>query len=868
MQLDEFTDVAGDIIMSSIQKAKSLNKAPVPEFILESIIEHSDSPVSAMMISHKIDKEKVLRETKEYLSTLPDAPDVHSSEEGVITVHPRLAALLERAKKSANDAGDTYVDTLTVFKQFYTEGTDNKGAHLLTSNGMSMEKAVSSFKKIRGNKKVKTRKERLDSKVLEKYCTNMVKAASLGEFSPVIGREFETRRIIQILCRKSKNNPIIIGEPGVGKTAVVEGLAQRIHRGDVPDFLEDSELYELKISALVGGAKHRGDLEERVTELMDVIANLPKNIVLFIDEIHSIGKSGGDVSLSDLFKPALSRNKIRIIGATTLDEYRNFIEKDKALERRLQSVFVEPPSVRETVGILRGLRDTYEAFHGLHIKDASLITASELSDRYITFRNLPDKAIDLIDEAAARVRAENEMTPAVMSDLSQKLLMIDIELDSLRKESDDDAKQEIDELEKERANAREKLSTLQRKFDTEKGVIDRYRKAKAAKLKVEAKLADAQAGGSDRDDYFRMKVEDLPKVEEDLRDAQQAFHQLRQTGELMVKEEISPLEIAQVISDWIGIPAENLSKSDREKLTTLKGDIEAQVYGQPDAVKGVSDAIIRSRAGLSDESRPIGSFLFLGPSGVGKTWLAKCLAKLMFDDYEHMIRIDMSEYGEKHSVSRLVGAPPGYIGFEQGGQLTEAVRRRPYSIVLLDEIEKAHPEVFDVLLQVLDDGRLTDGQGRVVNFKNTIIIMTSNIGSHLLLEALTSTGEVSDSVRENVITLLRAKYRPEILNRIDEIVVFNPLSKDLLGKIAITCLEEVRDRLSKKKIKIEWTDQLIQYLNSQQYDPSQGARGMKAFVKKNVETDIASAIVHNHDVSSFKIDVVDDKVQIQPVENN
>ena len=867
MQLDEFTDVAGDIIMSSIQKAKSLNNAPVPEFILEGIIEHSDSPVSAMMISHKIDKDKVLRETKEYLTTLPEAQEVPDEEEGVITVHPRLAALLERAKKAAADAGDTYVDTLTVFKQFYTEGTDNKGVHLLTSNGMSLERAVSSAKKIRGNKKVKTRKERLDSKVLEKYCTNMVKAASLGEFSPVIGREFETRRIIQILCRKSKNNPIIIGEPGVGKTAVVEGLAQRIHRGDVPDFLEDSELYELKISALVGGAKHRGDLEERVTELMDVIANLPKNIVLFIDEIHSIGKSGGDVSLSDLFKPALSRNKIRIIGATTLDEYRNFIEKDKALERRLQSVFVEPPSVRETVGILRGLRDTYEAFHGLHIKDASLITASELSDRYITFRNLPDKAIDLIDEAAARVRAENEMTPAVMSDLSQNLLMIDIELDSLRKESDEDSKQETEELEKERANAQEKLSTLQRKFDTEKGVIDRYRKAKASKLKVEAKMADAQAGGSDRDDYFRMKVEDLPGVEEELKSAQQAFQQLRQTGELMVKEEISPLEIAQVISDWIGIPAENLSKSDREKLATLREDIESQVYGQPDAVKGVSDAIIRSRAGLSDESRPIGSFLFLGPSGVGKTWLAKCLAKLMFDDYEHMIRIDMSEYGEKHSVSRLVGAPPGYIGFEQGGQLTEAVRRRPYSIVLLDEIEKAHPEVFDVLLQVLDDGRLTDGQGRMVNFKNTIIIMTSNIGSHLLLEALTSTGEVSDAVRENVITLLRAKYRPEILNRIDEIVVFNPLSKDLLGKIAITCLEEVRDRLSKKKIKIEWTDQLIQYLNSQQYDPSQGARGMKAFVKKHVETDIASAIVHNHDVSSFKIDVVDDKVQIQPVEN-
>ena len=869
MQMDEFTDVAADIIMSAITSAKELKKPPVPEFILESIIEHADSPVSAMMISHKIDKDKVLAETKEYLLTLPEIVD-DPSEGEVINVHPRFASLLERAKKVSTDAGDSYVDTLTVFKQFYTEGTDNKGLHLLSSNGLSLEKVVSSFQKIRGNKKVKTRKERLDSKVLNRYCTNMVKAAAKGDFSPVIGRESETRRIIQILCRKSKNNPIIIGEAGVGKTAIVEGLAQRIHRGDVPDFLEDSELYELRISSLLGGAKHRGDLEERVTELMDVIADLPKNIILFIDEIHSIGSSsgGGDTSLSDLFKPALSRNKIRIIGATTLDEYRNFIEKDKALERRLQSVFVEPPSVRETVGILRGLRDTYEAFHGLHIKDASLITACELSDRYVTFRNLPDKAIDLIDEAAARVRAENEMTPAVMSDLFQKLLMIDIEIDSLRKESDEDSKQELGDLEKERANAQEKFDTLQRKFNTEKGVIDRYRKAKAAKLKVESKLADAHAGGAGRDDYFRMKVEDLPKVEEGLKDAQQAFQQLRQSGELMVKEEISPLEIAHVISDWIGIPAENLSKSDREKLGTLQEDIEALVFGQPIAVKGVSDAIIRSRAGLSDETRPIGSFLFLGPSGVGKTWLAKCLAKLMFDDYDHMVRIDMSEYGEKHSVSRLVGAPPGYIGFEQGGQLTEAVRRRPYTIVLLDEIEKAHPEVFDVLLQVLDDGRLTDGQGRMVNFKNTIIIMTSNIGSHLLLNALSTTGKVSGAVRDQVSALLRSKYRPEILNRIDEVVIFDPLGKDLLRKIAVTCLEEVKNRLAKKKIKLEWTDALIEYLNDQEYDPSQGARGMKAFVKKNVETDIAGAIVRHHDVTGFQIDVVDGEVKIHPLQDN
>jgi len=868
LQLDDFTHLASEIILNSVRSAQKENKSPLPEFVLLEMIEHKDSPVLSVLVSHKIDKDSLLNALKHHISKLGTVPIQESDGANSLAVHPRLVSLLERAKKSSLDSSDSYVDTMTIFKQFYTEGTSNPAADILNRYGLAVEKVVTSFQKFRAGKTVKTRKERAGSKTLLKYCTDMVKSASENSYSPVIGREFETRRIIQILCRKSKNNPIIIGESGVGKTAIVEGLAQRIHRGEVPEFLEDCVLYELKVSSLIGGAKHRGDLEERVTELIDIIVDFPKNVVLFIDEVHSIGASAGETSLADLFKPALSRNKVRIIGATTLDEYRNFIEKDKALERRFQSVFVEPPTVRETVGILRGLRDTYEAFHGLHIRDASLITACELSDRYITFRNLPDKAIDLIDEAAARVRAENEMTPVVMSDLSQKLLMTDIEIESLRKEEDEDSKEELKDLKRERADIQEKFDTLQRKFNTEKGVIDRYRKAKAAKLKVEAKLADAEAGGSDRDQYFKMKVEDLPIVEKELSNAQLAFQHLRQSGELLVKEEINPLEIAQVVSDWIGIPAENLSKSDRDKLVTLQEDIEDLVYGQKEAVKSVSDAIIRSRAGLSDETRPIGSFLFLGPSGVGKTWLAKCLAKLMFDDYDHMIRIDMSEYGEKHSVSRLVGAPPGYIGFDQGGQLTEAVRRRPYSIVLLDEIEKAHPEVFDILLQVLDDGRLTDGQGRIVNFKNTVIVMTSNIGSHILLDALSSTGEVSQSVRDQVIALLKAKYRPEILNRIDDIVVFNPLPKELLGKIAITCLEEVRARMSKRKISLEWTDALIDYLNSQEYDPSQGARGMKAFVKKNIETDIAGTIVRHHDASALKIDVIDGEVKIQPLGDN
>jgi ATP-dependent Clp protease ATP-binding subunit ClpB len=865
MNLDIFTDVASDIILNSIKQAEEVKKPPEPEFILSQFLKNPEGPLGSILVSHKIDKDTLSKNLDGYLETLPETVSDPSSG-NTINVTPRFVSLLQRAEKSSQDLGDVYVDSLTILKQFYTEGNNNPALDILLMSGLTLDKVMSSYRKMKGTKRVKSRKERRDEKILDAFCTNMVTQATEGEYEPVIGRDPEMRRIAQILCRKSKNNPIIIGASGVGKTAIVEGFAQRIVKGEVPEFLQDFELLQLSISSIVGGAKHKGELEERVNELLSTVEDSQKNIVLFIDEIHTLG-SNNDTSLIDLFKPALSRNKIKVIGATTLDEYRKYIEKDKALERRFQPVFVEPPSVRESVGILRGLRDTYEAFHGLIIRDAALVTAAELSERYITFRNLPDKAIDLIDEAAARVRSENEMTPVEMSELSQKIMMLDIEIHSLSKEPDEDSKKELDALSKDRANAREKLDHLSRKFEAEKTVISRYRKAKAEKLKLDAKMASAEAGGHERDLYYQMKVEDLPRVEESLEKAKSAFQELRSAGDLLVREEITPIEIAKVISAWLGIPAETLSKSDREKLSSLKDDLQEHVFGQEKAVDSVVDAIIRSRTGLSDETRPIGSFLFLGPSGVGKTWLAKCLAKLMFDDYEHMIRIDMSEYGEKHSVSRLVGAPPGYIGFEQGGQLTEAVRRRPYSIVLLDEIEKAHVEVFDVLLQVLDDGRLTDGQGNVVDFKNTVIIMTSNIGSHLLLDALQQTGEVSDQTREAVTSLLRKKYRPEILNRIDEIAVFDPLGNDMLGKIASSCLNEIKERLAKKKMTLEWTDNLIDYINKQEYDASQGARGMKSFIKKTVETSLASAMVAHYDCTGFKVDVVDGEVKIDPLEN-
>ena len=868
MKIEEFTDVAAEAIMASVKFAVESNQPPDPEHLLKELLSRTDSPVIPIFVSNQIDKDACLEELVEYIRTLPSGQLENVGDEKVVSVSSRMNDMFERARKAATDSGDDYVDTLTLFKQFYTEGPEYRSHNLLLKYGLTADKVSKSFRQISSGKKITSRKEKAVLKTLTDYCVNMISSAKKGDYAPVIGREFETRRIIQILCRKSKNNPVVIGEPGVGKTAIIEGLAQKMSRGDVPDFLKGADLYELNMSKLIGGSAHRGDIEKKVDELVEAIKSAPRKVILFIDELHTIGASGGDASLSNALKPALSRGKFRIIGATTLDEYRKSIESDKALERRFQSVFVEPPSVREAVGILRGLRDTYEAFHGLRIKDASLVTAAELSDRYITFRNLPDKAIDLVDEALARVRAENEMTPAEMSDLYQKKIMLDIEIGSLSKEESDEVKEEIEDLQKERANVSERHEVLSRKFEAEKQVVERYRKAKAQKLKIDSQMADGLAGGEHRDDYYKLKTEALPAANQNLENAQKDLEELKKSGSLMVRDEISPLEVAQVVSEWIGVPAENLSKSDREKLASLADDLAGQVYGQPAAVKSVCDAIIRSRAGLSDETRPVGSFLFLGPSGVGKTWLAKCLAKLLFDDYDHMIRIDMSEYGEKHSVSRLVGAPPGYIGFEQGGQLTEAVRRRPYSIVLLDEIEKAHTEVFDILLQVLDDGRLTDGQGRIVNFKNTVIIMTSNIGSHLLLDSLNATGEVSDPVREQVITLLRAKYRPEILNRIDDIVVFDPLSKDLLGKIAVTCLEEVKARLKKKKIEISWTQDLIAHLNSQAYDPAQGARGMKAYVKKNVETHIASAIVKNHDKVKFSIDINDGEVKIDALEDN
>jgi len=687
----------------------------------------------------------------------------------------------------------------------------------LLEAGLTQEAVEAEVEILRQGKKVENRRERNSIKVLLSKGRELVAECAEGKISPVIGREDEIRSVIRILCRRNKNNPIIIGKPGVGKTAIAHLLAHRIHKGDIPSHLQGAKLLQLDAASLTAGAKHRGDLEERLTGILSEVETSPTPIILFIDEIHMICGSGdSNGSIASVLKPFLDRGAVRVVGATTEDEFRTSIEADAALERRFQTVYVEPPTSRQTMAILRGLRDSYEAYHGLQIRDAALIAAVELSERYVPSRNLPDKAIDLVDESTAKVRADNTSAPPELESLNQKVMILEVEIDSLSKETNVD--QQLTEMKKELAGSREKRNGLQTQFDAEKAAMDKIKEAKSKILKIEAKIQDAQAM-SDAIALQRLTTVDKVLADSALNTAEFAMKSARQNSQMM-KDEITPLEIAEVVAAWTGIPAADLSKTEKEKLSGLEDLLNGTVLGQGRAVKAVAQSIVRSRAGLSDESKPIGSFLFLGPSGVGKTWLAKSLAKIMFDDYDHVIRVDMSEYGEKHSISRMVGAPPGYIGYEQGGQLTEAVRRRPYSIVLLDEIEKAHPEVFDVLLQLLDDGRLTDGQGRLVDFKNTVVIMTSNIGSHMLLEALQKDGDVTEETREKVLELLRAKYRPELLNRIDDIAVFNPLAESNLVGIAKNVMDDISRRLEKKGILVSFDPDMYEKVAKETYDPT------------------------------------------------
>ena len=862
MLIEDFTDLAATALQAASKLSKQMDHPqPYPEHLLLTMLQQEESPVRSILAKLSIDREQLRLKISEHLTKMKKLPPTNAHED-TITVSPRLLRILDRAQLEAKSKGDSFASSSILFLQMFSEPADSQPAHrFLLEVGVTKEAVEKEIEIQRQGKKVEDRREGRSLKLLFQSGRELVSEVALGKIPPVIGREDEIRSVVRILCRRTKNNPVIVGKPGVGKTAIAHLLAHRIHRGEVPSHLEGAKLLQLDINALLSGTSSRGDLEEKASSIFSQVEEAGVPIILFIDEIHMIcPPDTGGSSIAAVLRPYLDRGGVRVVGATTEDEFRVSIEKDTALERRFQTVYVEPPTTRQTMAVLRGLRDSYEAYHGLQIRDAALISAVELSERYVPSRNLPDKAIDLVDEATAKVRADNTSAPPELESLNQKVMILEVEIESLEKEVGVD--QQLAEMKKELAGAKEKRNALQGQFDAEKAAMDKFKEAKSRLIDIEAKIQDAQAV-SDAVGLQRLTTVDKVLADSALSTAEFAVKSARQNSQMM-KDEITPMEIAEVVAAWTGIPAADLSMSEKEKLAGLEGHLNSTVLGQERAVKSVAEAIVRSRAGLSDETKPIGSFLFLGPSGVGKTWLAKCLAKIMFDDYDHIVRVDMSEYGDKHTVSRMVGAPPGYVGYEQGGQLTEAIRRRPYSIVLLDEIEKAHTEVFDVLLQLLDDGRLTDGQGRLIDFKNTVVIMTSNIGSHMLLDAIEKDGDVTEETREKVLDLLRSKYRPELLNRIDDIAVFNPLAESNLAGIAKNVLDDITRRLDKKGIEVEFDDQMYDKVAKETYDPTVGARAIRRWTQKNVEGALANAIITaGEDAGKFIVTLTDEGVDIK-----
>ena len=708
---------------------------------------------------------------------------------------------------------------------------------------LDRERFLQALSQVRGHKSVTTDNPEATYESLEKFGYDLVERARSGKLDPVIGRDGEIRNIIRILSRKTKNNPVLIGEPGVGKTAAVEGLAQRIVRGDVPEALKDKKVYALDMGALVAGAKYRGEFEERLKAVLEEIKASDGQILLFIDELHTIvgaGKTDGAMDAGNMLKPMLARGELHCIGATTLNEYRMYIEKDAALERRFQPVMVEEPTVEDTISILRGLKDRYEIFHGVKIADAALVAAAVLSNRYITDRFLPDKAIDLVDEACALIKTELDSMPTSLDDMQRHLTQLEIEEAALKKETDSLSVERLEKLREELANTRESFSKEKAKWDNEKAEVERLQKIKEEIEEVQKEIEREQMGSMDYNKIAELQYGRLPALQKQLAMEEE---KVADTGHTMVHENVSEEEISRIVSRWTGIPVARLTESEREKTLHLEEELHKRVVGQDEGVAKVADAILRSKAGIKDPGKPIGSFLFLGPTGVGKTELAKTLAASLFDDEQNMVRIDMSEYMEKYSVSRLIGAPPGYVGYEEGGQLTEAVRRKPYTVVLFDEIEKAHPDVFNVLLQILDDGRVTDSQGRTVDCKNTILIMTSNIGAEYLLEGIREDGSIEADKEEMVMQSLNAHFRPEFLNRLDEIVLFKPLQPDMIRQIIQLLVADLNERMRDRQITVTLTDAAMDFVTDAAYEPAYGARPLKRYLQKHVETLLARMIV-------------------------
>ena len=762
------------------------------------------------------------------------------AEMGTITISQRVAKAIANAEALAKRLRDEYVSVEHIFAELLREPASTGLGQVAADAGLSAEKFTETMMAVRGPHRVTSANPEESYEALSKYGRNLVEAASKGKLDPVIGRDAEIRRVIRILSRRTKNNPVLIGEAGVGKTAIAEGLAYRIVKGDVPEGLKNKTIFALDMGALIAGAKYRGEFEERLKAVLSEVQKSEGQIILFIDELHTIvgaGKTDGAMDAGNLLKPLLARGELHCIGATTLDEYRKYIEKDPALERRFQTVLVEEPSVEDTISILRGLKERFEVHHGVRISDSSIVEAVVLSNRYITDRQLPDKAIDLIDEAAAMIRTEIDSLPTELDEANRKVMQLEIEREALRKETDDASRERLEKLENELRNLQMTQAELKGQWENEKGVINVVRDLKGEIEQTRLAIDDATRRG-DLQAASELKYAKLPELEKRLHEAENG-----QEAPRLLKQEVRPDDVADIVARWTGIPVTRLLQSERDKLIHLPDKLHERVIGQDEAVQAVSDAVLRTRAGLSDPSRPQGSFIFLGPTGVGKTELCKALAEALFDSEENIVRLDMSEYMEKHSVARLIGAPPGYVGYDEGGQLTEAVRRKPYSVILFDEIEKAHPDVFNTLLQLLDDGRLTDSQGRTVDFRNTIVIMTSNIGSYKMLDGINPDGSFASDVYTEVMGELRQHFKPEFLNRVDETVLFKPLLPEQIGQIIDLQLRRLQKRLEERKITLELTEAAHEFIGDAAYDPHYGARPLKRYLQSHVETPLAKFII-------------------------